>query len=154
EYFEFAERFLAKWQEQNGPDAQPDPKERHRIQICVSYKECGTEDIPALFDDCSCDATSCQPNRILDSYGFDVLLADKLSPSGTGGSELEWANTLHFTDAVRVATNSASKRLYILSSSTVGGTTTARVYQLDLADFNVMGATDFTGATGLDVAVS
>jgi hypothetical protein len=154
EYFEFSEQFLAKWRQQHGPNAQPDPEERHRIQICISYRECGTEDIPALFDDCSCDATSCQPNRILDSYSFDVLLADNASPTGAGGAELEWSNTLHFADAVRVAGNSASKRLYILSSSTTGGTTTATVYQLDLADYNVMGAVDFAASNGLDVAVS
>src|SRR6476659_6500226 len=38
----------------------------HRLQICISYRECPTEDIPVLYDDCGCDDTKCAPNRILE----------------------------------------------------------------------------------------
>lgn len=46
----------------------------HTLQICVRFRECPTEEIPVLFDDCGCDDTQCAPNRILESYAFDVLV--------------------------------------------------------------------------------
>src|SRR5262249_45118171 len=61
EYFDFHAQFLSNWQKQHGPNSQPDTEKSHRIQICVSYRECPTEDVPALFDDCDCDSASCQP---------------------------------------------------------------------------------------------
>ena len=79
EYFDFKTQFLANWQKQNGPNSQPDDQP-HQIQICVSYQECPTEDVPALFDDCNCSAVSCQPNRILESYSFDVLIDPPAPP--------------------------------------------------------------------------
>ena len=39
----------------------------HKLQICVRFRECPTEDIPVLYDDCGCDDTKCAPNRILES---------------------------------------------------------------------------------------
>src|SRR6516165_5460437 len=42
----------------------------HRVQLCVSYRECLTENVETLLDDCGCDDTACRPNRILDSYQF------------------------------------------------------------------------------------
>jgi len=42
EYFGFEAKFLENWQKQNGPNSQPAPNAPHKIQICVSYKECGT----------------------------------------------------------------------------------------------------------------
>src|SRR5438552_2668402 len=42
------------------------------LQICLRYSECPTEQIPVLFDDCGGDDTASQPNRITESYSFDV----------------------------------------------------------------------------------
>jgi hypothetical protein len=154
EYFDFEAQFLANWQKQNGPNSQPDSSKPHKIQICVSYKECGTEDIPALFDDCSCDASSCQPNRILDSYGFDVLIDPKSTGADASAASLAWANTLHFANAVRVAESDGTGRLYILTSSTSGGSNTATLYQLDSSDYNVLASAGFANSAGLDVVVS
>jgi len=154
EYFGFEAKFLENWQKQNGPNAQPDNSTPHKIQICVSYKECGTEDIPALFDDCNCDATSCQPNRILESYCFDVLIDPKSVGTDVTSFQLDWSNTLHFANAVRVAESDATKRLYILTSATVAGTNTATLYQLDTTDYNVLASATFANSAGLDVAVS
>src|SRR5271156_6048352 len=89
EYFDFRSQFLKNWQDQNGPTGQPDPSVKHTIQICISYRECGTEEVPVLFDDCSCDGTSCQPNRILESYGFDVLIDPQTSAPDADHSVLE-----------------------------------------------------------------
>ncbi|MGB8771566.1 MAG: hypothetical protein WCC92_18280, partial [Candidatus Korobacteraceae bacterium] len=80
EYFDFKAEFLANWQAQNGPNSQPDDNE-HTIQVCISYKECASEDVPALFDDCSQNGGTCQPNRIVDGYNFDLLIDPQPSPS-------------------------------------------------------------------------
>src|SRR5262249_29849080 len=53
--------------------AQNDTKPR-TLHICLQYKECPTEDIPVLYDDCGCDETQCAPNRILESYEIGVLI--------------------------------------------------------------------------------
>src|SRR4051812_43274352 len=33
----------------------------HVLQICLRYRECPTEDVPVLYDDCGCDETGCAP---------------------------------------------------------------------------------------------
>jgi DNA-binding beta-propeller fold protein YncE len=154
EYFDFKAQFLLNWQKQHGPNLQPDPKEPHKIQICVSYKECGTEDIPALFDDCSCDATSCQPNRILDSYGFDVLIAPKSTGADGQNIDVDWSCTIGLANVVRAAVNDATKRLYALTSVGTGPTSTATLYAVDTTNDSILASQTFPKSTGLDVAVS
>jgi hypothetical protein len=154
EYFDFEARFLANWQKQNGPSSQPDPKQTHPIQICVSYNECPTEDVPALFDDCSCDATSCLPNRILENYCFDVVIDPKSSTSDARNVELKWWNTLNITDVVRVAEDRENNRLYVLTSVTSAETSTASLYVFDDKYTQLPPPFVFTNSTGLDLAVA
>ncbi len=45
----------------------------HALQICIRYRECPTEPIPVLYDDCA-DESRCAPNRILESYALGVIL--------------------------------------------------------------------------------
>jgi hypothetical protein len=49
----------------------------HTLQICIRFRECPTEEIPVLYDDCGCDDTKCAPNRILESYEVDVMIDPK-----------------------------------------------------------------------------
>lgn len=149
ECFDFETRYLANWQTQNGPASQPDTKPVD-IQICVSYRECATEDVPALFDDCSTDASS-RPNRILESYGFDVLVKAPNAAGESAGVKLAWTNTLNFADAVRVVRHEDTDRLYILTSSAAA----AVLYALDAATGSiVMPPQTFANEAGLDLAVS
>jgi DNA-binding beta-propeller fold protein YncE len=150
EYFDFESQFLANWQKQHGPNSQPDPNTPHKIQICVSYRECGTEDIPALFDDCSCDATSCQPNRILDSYNFDVLIDPK--PTGADGQniDVDWSCTIGLANVVRMAVSGGTNRLFALTSAS----NTATLYMVDTTNDSILASQTFPQSTGLDVAVS
>jgi hypothetical protein len=150
EYFDFEAQFLANWQKQYGPNAQPDPSAPHKIQICVSYRECGTEDIPALFDDCNCDATSCQPNRILESYGLDVLIDPKTTGTDGQGIEVDWSCTIGLANVVRVAVNGETSRFYALTSSG----TTATLYKVDTTNDSILASQVFPQNTGVDVAVS
>lgn len=48
--------------------------DEHVLQICIRYSECGTEDIPVLYDECGCDDNRCAPNRVLESYELGVIL--------------------------------------------------------------------------------
>jgi DNA-binding beta-propeller fold protein YncE len=151
EYFDFKTQFLANWQKQNGPGSQPDDKP-HRIQFCVSYQECPTEDVPALFDDCDCSAASCQPNRILESYSFDVLIDPPVLPVGPQGVQLDWGCTIGIAGAVRVAKCDATEMLFVLASDS--GAKTASLYAVDTANNSVTASQTFPQNTGLDVAVS
>lgn len=151
EYFDFKTQFLANWQNLNGPNSQPDDQP-HRIQICVSYKECPTEDVPALFDDCGCSSASCQPNRILESYAFDVLIDPPTQPETAPGVQLEWDCTIGITGAVRVASNDATNRLFVLASDSTAKT--ASLYAVDTTNNSVVASQTFSQNTGLDVAVS
>jgi hypothetical protein len=155
EYFDFEAKFLENFQKQNGPAAQPDPKQKFKIQICVSYKECPTEDVPALFDDCSCDASSCRPNRILESHCFDVLIVDPNAPApDIPHPELKWVNTLNITNVVKVAYDPANKYLYVLTSVTAGGTSSASLYVFDEKYTQLPPPFQFAKATGLDLAIA
>ena len=59
----------------------------HTLQLCVRFRECPTEDVPVLYDECGCDDTKCAPNRILESYAFDVLVDPPLGAAELLGSE-------------------------------------------------------------------
>lgn len=56
----------------------------HTLQVCIRYRECPTEEIPVLYDECGCDDTRCAPNRILESYEIDVIdiVVDPTTPEG------------------------------------------------------------------------
>jgi len=55
------------------------PAHIHALGICVRYVECPTENVPVLYDDCGCDNNGCAPNRILESYAFDVVVDPPLT---------------------------------------------------------------------------
>ena len=57
-----------------------DRETAHRLQVCIRYRECPTEDIPVLYDECGCDDTRCAPNRVLESYRFDVIVDAPVAP--------------------------------------------------------------------------
>jgi len=147
EYFDFKDRFLSNWQAQHGPGSQPDANP-HVIQVCVSYKECPTEDVPAVFDDCGTD--SCQPNRILESYCFDVLIDPPAKPKDSQAIRLDWSATVNLANAVGVVEDDATKRIYVLTSSG----TTATVYAVDSENNSILASQAFAQNTGVAIAVS
>jgi DNA-binding beta-propeller fold protein YncE len=149
EYFDFKLQFLKEWQIQNGPSSQPDAN-KHVIQICISYKECAVEDVPAIFDDCSQNGGSCRPNRILDGYSFDVLIDPSPASVDLPGLEIAWDCTINIANAQRLALNDASHMLYVLANDTAG----AVLYAVDTTNNSVTGSQSFPQNIGLDVAVS
>jgi hypothetical protein len=53
---------------------------QHILQVCIRYRECETETVPVLYDECGCDQDRCAPNRILESCQLDVMVLDTLPP--------------------------------------------------------------------------
>lgn len=85
----------------------------HVLQFCVRYRECPTEDVPVLYDECGCDDTRCAPNRILETYVFDVLVDPPLpTPAAPFTPVLEWISTLALPGARVVLVHESSARMY------------------------------------------
>lgn len=85
----------------------------HVLQFCVRYRECPTEDVPVLYDECGCDDTRCAPNRILETYVFDVLVVPDLpAPAAPFAPVLEWISTLALPGAKAVLVHESSERIY------------------------------------------
>jgi hypothetical protein len=152
EYFDFESKFLANWQKQKGPNSQPD-SDAHVIQVCVSYRECPTEQVPAIFDDCSAGAGACQPNRILEGHSLDVIIDPSDLDHDPQGVSLKWDFTKNIANVVCAAEDDDSNRLYVLTSATSGGTSNAALYVIKTEHYALVASATFPGSAGLDVAV-
>src|SRR5262252_10417232 len=95
----------------------------HKLQICVRFRECPTEDIPVLYDDCGCDDTRCAPNRILESYDVGVILDAKDQPQPFHTPRFERHNTINIAHSSRVALHDDTHRLYVATSDSPGTVT-------------------------------
>lgn len=100
----------------------------HTLQILARYKEYFTEQVPAFFDDCG-DGTSSQPNRVMESYDFAVVLDPPNRQKLLDTVTLTWQETLHIDHIRRVAIDAANSRLYVLT--TVEHTSTLYAYRSD-----------------------
>jgi len=120
----------------------------HILQICICYKECPTEPIPVLYDDCGCDDTQCAPNRILESYEVDVMVDPPKPQDSPDSPALAWKNTINVAHASRVAYHDSTHRLYILTDDSQGF-----VYQVSTDNFTVL-SSHALGRHGLALAVS
>ena len=119
---------------------------RHVLQVCLRYRECPTEEIPVLYDECGCDDTRCAPNRILESYDVDVIVDPPTPPDSPYWPQLVWHNSVTLlADVSRVALHDASHRLYMLVGDDV--------YQVDTTT-PIVGPNFHLAAPGLEVAVS
>lgn len=153
EYCDFESKFLAKWQTENPLNPQPDSKP-HKLEICVSYKECPTEKVPALFDDCAAGGGACQPNRILESHCLDVIIDGPSSKPDPAGVFLKWDFTENIANPVKVAEDDASERLYVLSSASSSTGATATLYVIDSSNYSLLTPVTLANSLGLDVAIS
>ena len=120
----------------------------HTLQICLSFRECPTELVPMLYDDCGCDETRCAPNRILESYEIGIVLDPKDASRPLYAPKFTWEHTANIGHATRVALHDASHRVYVLTADAPGA-----VYQLS-ADNQTMISSCTLSARGLAIAVS
>jgi DNA-binding beta-propeller fold protein YncE len=88
----------------------------HRLQICIRYRECPSEQVPVLYDDCSCDESRCAPNRILESWEIDLLVDRPLPTRAPGTPSIAWTSTIAIAHPIAVALHDATKRLYVLNA--------------------------------------
>src|SRR5262249_9632756 len=104
-------------------DAPPiEEPQNHVLQFCIRYRECPTEDVPVLFDECGCDDTRCAPNRILETYAFEVALDPQLpEPVAPHSPTLDWTATLALADAQSVVVNEPTARLYVAANLAPSG---------------------------------
>ena len=99
----------------------PDQKD-HLLQICIRYRECPTEEVPVLYDECGCDDTRCAPNRILETYAFDVLVDPALpTPPQVNAPGLTWQATLALSGAQAIAVHHPTLRLYVAADQSPSG---------------------------------
>ena len=97
----------------------------HVLEFCLSWRECPTEEIPVLYDECGCDDTQCAPNRILESYSLDVIVRPALPPVHLHVPKLHWGScSINIADPMAVALDEANDRLFVLA-----GGATSTLYQ-------------------------
>ena len=120
----------------------------HTLQVCLRYRECPSEEIPVLYDDCGCDDTKCAPNRILESYDVDILVDPDPDPQNLHTPKLKWEHTVNIAHAARVALHDATQRLYILTVDDPG-----TVYQLSTDNHMTITSRNLA-VKGLALAVS
>ncbi len=118
----------------------------HTLQICLKYKECPTEKIPVLYDDCSCDDTQCAPNRILESYDVGLIVDPPSTPDTAHAPGLSWSNSVSIADAVKTIVHAPTTRMYVLNAS---GT----VFPIRTDNHSVLTPLALSGSA-LDLAVS
>jgi DNA-binding beta-propeller fold protein YncE len=119
----------------------------HKVQLCLRFRECLGEQVPALFDDCGCDDAGCRPGRIVDSYEFAAIL-DPPAVDRTLRPKLEWKYTQNVAAVLRAAVDPVNHRLYVI----VGGASPA-LLSYDTENESLLVARTLPVAP-LDVAVS
>lgn len=120
----------------------------HTLQVRICYKECPTEPIPVLYDDCGCDDTQCAPNRILESYEITVAVDPPSTATSPQSPAFAWQNSINVAHASSVAYHDSTRRLYILTDDPQGF-----VYQISTDNFSVL-SSHALNAHGIALAVS
>src|SRR5262245_14017730 len=120
EYFDFKTRLMDNWEKQFGPGTQPPSTPPLYLRFCVRYRECPTAAVPALFDDCSCGDSECRPNRILETYDFDVLIGPPPAPHDPLSAQLKLIDTINIAHPTSVAVSEGAK--YVLTSDATKAT--------------------------------
>lgn len=125
------------------------------IQLCIRYRECGTDTIPVLYDECAWDNDRCAPNRIAESYEFDLLAPDE-APVGSGhhrNVSLGLVRMIRIDRATRLAASVAEDRLYVATKPVPGSDSAGDLFQLALGSETVLSAADLLG-TVRDLALA
>lgn len=124
-------------------DAEP-----HRLQLCIRYRECGTEEIPVLYDECGCDDTQCAPNRVLETYELGLRIDEDLKVPGLRQPGLDWVSTVGVAHASEVSLHGSTRNLFVLTADSQG-----TLYQVS-TDNHVVETSFALGREGLALASS
>jgi hypothetical protein len=101
----------------------------HTLQLCLRYRECPTEEVPVLFDECACDDSECAPNRILETYAVDLIVDPPAAVRPVLDPRLTWRATACAPEALAVAFDEPGGMLLTLSADPL-----ALVYRETLAE--------------------
>jgi DNA-binding beta-propeller fold protein YncE len=98
----------------------------HVLEFCLSWRECPTEEVPVLYDECACDDTQCAPNRILESFELEVRVDPPPHPVHLGAPRFAWDASIGIAHASSVVLDEAGQRVFVVA----GGDT---LYQVETA---------------------
>ena len=105
--------------------------------------------MPAIFDECGCDDTGCQPIGCWSQHEFDVLVDQPAIAPDHAGVGIKWISTLNLAQAKTVAVDPVGSKLYVLS-----GPAAANLYQLRPEHERGTCVAFLASTAGLDVTVS
>jgi hypothetical protein len=121
----------------------------HVLEFCLSWRECPTEEIPVLYDECGCDDTQCAPNRILESYALDVIVRPSVPPVHLHAPKFNWGScSINIADPTAVALDEANDQLFVLT-----GGASSTLYQYG-TQHSLLEASLPLGRAALDLATS
>lgn len=89
----------------------------HTLQVCVKFRECGTEEVPVLYDECGCDETKCDHNRILESYEIDVVADPPLYPEPHHRTGDDWGYVFKSGGAWRISHRVVGQTRHVISET-------------------------------------
>ncbi|MFL5256252.1 MAG: YncE family protein [Rhodopila sp.] len=124
--------------------AKPDGKP-HKLRFCIRYRECPTEEVPVLYDECACDDTRCAPNRILETYSVEVELDPPPIVHLIPQPRFTRVTTLLIVGTQAVALDAAGGRILVLAGTSL--------FELD-ATTHALGVPRTLAATGHTMTVA
>src|SRR5262249_53760851 len=89
----------------------------HTLQIRICYRECPTEDIPVLYDECGCQDTRCAPNRVLESFEAKGEVVPDPAQTALPPPGLRGASTMGVAGAAHVALDETRRVAYVLTDA-------------------------------------
>ncbi|MGF6870987.1 YncE family protein [Paraburkholderia sp. MM5477-R1] len=125
--------------------------DEHVLEFCIAWRECPTEEIPVLYDECGCNDLQCAPNRILESYALEVRVHPPgyAPPIHSYGARFEWgARSIDIAHATAVALDENGQRVFVAA-----GTPAETLYQVGTQHL-LTEASVPTGRAVLDLALS
>ena len=121
----------------------------HELEFCLVWRECPTEEVPILYDECGCSDSQCAPNRILESYALEVRVDPPKPPANLGSPRFDWGPSIGIADATAVALDETGQRVFVAAGTGSNST----VYQVGTQ--HLLTELSFVvGQTILDLALS
>jgi hypothetical protein len=96
------------------------------LEFCLVWRECPTEEVPILYDECGCDDSQCAPNRILEAYALEVRVDPPPPPAHSAARHFHWGPSIGIAQAEAVVLDETGQRVFV-----VAGSGAQTIYQVD-----------------------
>jgi hypothetical protein len=120
----------------------------HELEFCLKWRECPTEEVPILYDECGCGDTQCAPNRILESFELTVNVDSPLSRAHLHAPKFDWDASINIAQPTAVVLDEANQRVFVAA-----GSGNATLYQVDTQHL-LIEASQPLNQSVLDLAIS